>query len=322
MSAVPADVLVKREFINDALDPRRTESKFSLAMDAVTRGKSHAGESVTAYLEVLLDVLENLPVVQTREGAFDVRILAAIDVSKEFVNQYRNLVVVISESDHKDDFASPLIMFLEGVLKLKKQYPLDDRAAYLWRDAPGFMCRELFLSTQAALLANGAWRSVRRLLDHRYAIPDGEVSFGFNAFDGFQRSLDVFRNRRLDLQRVSVTADVLKERVRESALSFEQIMQADFVLHLFCLLKGAEPMQGWHARTLGFAHEQQLTGFDVFVDARAGKPGQGMSVLFDVPDWTRLYATLEPVMTGDGANLDGSLDYAGFVAANNAIFNH
>ncbi len=322
MSAVTTDALLSREAVDETLDPRRTESKFSLAMDAVTKEKSHAGSSVKAYLDVLLNVLSHLPVLPSRGSAFDTRIVANIEASKESVNQFRNFAVVIAESDKADDFTSHLSAFLEGVLAIKKNYSISVDAAYLWRDAPAFLCRELFVSTIAALLANGRWAAVVHLLNHRYQVSGNVGDFGFQAFDGFQRSLDVFRNRRLKLKRPSVSADILSERIKESALSFGQVMQADFVLHLHSLLGDGSASQVWYARTLGVAHEQRTTGFDLFIDIREGKSAGAPGALFGIGDWTQLHQRLEAVVANPLFDSEQSLDYLGFIAANNSMFIH
>ena len=322
MSALSTDVLLTREVVNEALDPRRTESKFSLAMDAVTKEKNHAGESVKAYFEVLLDVLNSFPVVQTRDGAFDVRILVTIDASKSFINQFRNLIVVIAEVPNAEDFRPHVTAFLEGILGIKKNYPISANAAYLWRDALSFLCREIFISTIAALLANGCWRSVRELLEHQYKVAGSNGEFGYCAFDGFQRSLDVFRNRRLKLNRCSITSDVLNERVKESALTFAQVMQADFILHIYSLFQNRAPVQMWHARTLGFADQHLVTGFDLFVDVRAGKAVDVLATLFDASDWTHFQSQLEAAVSRSVLKNESPLDYMGFISANNALFIH
>ena len=321
MSAVAAEVYSKRETIDDALDRHQTESKLSLAIDAVSNNKSHAASSLTSYLDALLRVLNSFHVVQPREGAFDVRILATVDASKGFVNEYRNLITAISKVEDANVYSPQVISFLEGVLDFKKNYQIKKTAAYLWRDALSFIGRELFLATITPLLANAQWALVRTLLRHQYAIADSQQTFGYTAFDGFQRSLDVFRNRRLKLQRLSVAADVLKERVEESSVDFENVMQTDFFLHINSLLNNHSPMNAWYARTLGHADEQVVCGFDLFVSARAGKMNDGLSQVFDVVDWAQLNEKLEATLRQSNCGVS-SIDYAGFIAANNTIFAH
>lgn len=322
MSAVPAEAYLKREAVNEALDPRQTESKLSLAIDAVSNNKSHAADSVQSYFDVLVRVLNSFHVVQPREGAFDARILATVDASKGFVNEYRKLVAVMAKVEDADVYSPQVISFLEGVLDLKKNYQIEETAAYLWRDALSFIGRELFLATMTPLLANAHWTFVRTLLRHQYKMAKSQQTFGYTAFDGFQRSLDVFRNRRLKLQRLSVAADVLKERVAESQVDFENVMQTDFFLHINSLLNGNSPMNAWYARTLGHADEQVVCGFDLFVSARAGKMNDGLSHVFDVADWAQLDEKLGATLRQSSCGAPSNIDYAGYIAANNTIFDH
>lgn len=322
MSAVPADVFVTREPFDEALDPRHTLSKLSLACDALSNDKEHAAKSTKSYLDALLNVLNNFHVVQPREGAFDARVLATVDASRSFVDEYRRLMSIIASSEKSESYSPQVIAFLEGVLDLKKNYPIQETAAYLWRDALGFISRELYLATVRPLLLQSRWVFVKQLLQHNYAVSGSEKTFRYTAFDSFQRSLDVFRNRRLQLQRLSVSADVLKDRVEESAIDFEGIMQTDFFLHVNSLLDGHDPMHAWRARTLGHASEQVVSGFELFVSARAGKIDAGLKQVLNVTDWTQLQGKLESALLKSNAGVSDSIDYAGFVAANNTIFDH
>ncbi len=114
---------------------------------------------------------------------------------------------------------------------------------------------------------------------------------------------------------------MLKDRVAESPFDFENVMQADFVLHLYSLMSNHPPMSAWNARILGHADEQLLTGFDLFVSARAGKINDGLIRLFDVADWTQLDAKLGQIRQSSSI-ASKHIDYSGFIAANNSIFDH
>jgi hypothetical protein len=50
------------------------------------------------------------------------------------------------------------------------------------------------------------------------------------------RSLDETRNRRLELNRLSATSGMMQKRATRKDVTFEQLMQADFVLHLHSIL--------------------------------------------------------------------------------------
>ena len=74
------------------------------------------------------------------------------------------------------------------------------------------------------------------LLNQRFYIQN-DVRYGrstmasFGVFHNHLESLN-HRNSRLQLNRLSVHADMLNERCTDSGISFNTIMQADFVLYL------------------------------------------------------------------------------------------
>lgn len=317
-STTHAEVVVRREALNAALDPRQTESKLSLALDAVRHNKGHADKSVNAYFDVLLQVLNSFPVIQSRQGAFDARVLVTIDASLPFINEYRSLMLAIAASEETERFNGALTRFLSGVLELKTHFKLGSTSAYLWLDALGFIARELFLSTLAPLLEQRRWSSVQALVTHDYQITEQHCRF--HAFDGFQRSLDVFRRRRLKLNRLSVSADLLRKRLERTELDFDSVMQADFVLHLITVL-GDDPVRhSWFARTLGFAESYIASGFDVFVSARAGKADEFLTRVMGVASWPELMTRIEQLAASCVICHPETVDYAGLMAANTAIF--
>ena len=59
--------------------------------------------------------------------------------------------------------------------------------------------------------------------------------------------LDEIRNKRLNLRRVSLTADLIKAHSTRSDISFEEIKQADLVLHYISELHGGR--FSWFPRT-------------------------------------------------------------------------
>ena len=70
---------------------------------------------------------------------------------------------------------------------------------------------------------------------------------GIEIFDLYSRALDEIRNKRLNLRRVSVTADLIKEHSTRKDISFDEIKQADLVLYYITELHGSR--FAWFPRT-------------------------------------------------------------------------
>ncbi|QXN26801.1 hypothetical protein KVP08_009710 [Shewanella putrefaciens] len=83
------------------------------------------------------------------------------------------------------------------------------------------------------------------------------------------KSLD-HRNSRLRLRRLSLHADILKERCSDSGISFEQMMQADFVLYVTEAMHGLNEgrRQEWWPETLVFKSFRGGT-FELFLRAES-----------------------------------------------------
>lgn len=300
--------------------PPNTASKCALACDALANGKSHAVQSAKSYLDTLLQTFDLFLVASDRDGPFDVKVLDAVDRSSVYVNEYREFILAVAATGQMRPFELVLIEFLEGVLKHKKTPGAGHSQAYLWRDSLRFIARELFVSTISALLLNKHWSTVRTLLQHPYQ-PPGLGTFSFEAFDGYFRSVDHFRNRRLKLQRISVSSDILKERMEASVMRFENIVQTDFVLHLYSLLRGEESLSFWVPRTISYAQDKVPGGFDLFVAARNETTSSFLQQLFEIQDWPLLLSAvrdrINPMKKRAQLNAD-ALDYEGFLAANSS----
>jgi len=74
------------------------------------------------------------------------------------------------------------------------------------------------------------------LLSQRYYVPDNSdygrsVMVSFTIFSQYMKSLK-YRNKRLNLRRLSLRANFLKKRCQTIGIDFRYLMQADFVLFI------------------------------------------------------------------------------------------
>lgn len=78
-------------------------------------------------------------------------------------------------------------------------------------------------------------------------------------------SLEHVRNERLRLNRISVTADILKERSDREILTFEDIISADLVLFLRAIFKGNH----WVPRTV--VYKRDFEAAEIFIRAESAE---------------------------------------------------
>ena len=137
-----------------------------------------------------------------------------------------------------------------------------------------FFAHELFLHCGALLIAEERYDLFNTLIEKNYYI-ERKADFGhepiveFTEFRQHLRLLE-FRNNRLNLNRLSVHADMLKERTASSGADFKKIMQVDFILFLRAELAEYDQYNRWWPETLvylGFVRR----GFELFERSRSAR---------------------------------------------------
>ncbi|HEX8444934.1 MAG TPA: hypothetical protein VF631_14945 [Allosphingosinicella sp.] len=126
---------------------------------------------------------------------------------------------------------------------------------------------EAFLAFCGALLAEERFDLLGQALSKPYLVRREETSGGrttsdFSIFNTYAESL-TRRTQRLKLNRIDLQADLMEEAHRNANPSFEDMMQADFILLLRSSLADQEPTRGWYPRSLVFAG-RRFRPFDVF----------------------------------------------------------
>ena len=152
----------------------------------------------------------------------------------------------LSQADH-----DLLHDYLEKVAQFQfRPFDVTQYNEYDW-DNYRFICRELVLCLIAALLKHGKYAHVATLVDSTYFYDSNtkrQAHTGIDLFDNYIRSLDDVRNVRLRLRRVSVTADMIKERAEGDAISFDELLCADLLLHYLTFLRADATDHFWQSQ--------------------------------------------------------------------------
>ena len=169
-----------------------------------------------------------------------------------------------------------------------------------------FILYELFLYATAALIESNRFEKVNILLEQGYYFPPGspEMSPGgllvpFTYFRNYLQSLE-YRNRRLNLQRTDLMADLIKERAKRRDLTFEDIMQADFILYIRHQLNGQEgdySRHSWFPVTLLYAAERYQP-FEIFARAQSAKYFDRIRTALGVSHKDELVKLIEQYQSG------------------------
>jgi hypothetical protein len=124
-----------------------------------------------------------------------------------------------------------------------------------------FVSQELLIHTVAVFLKSEYFSELNELLSSGLIKRKWNSKESGNIMQLYEpiEILDITRNRRLNLNRTSITADLIKERTTTGELTFDDITQADIILYLRALFT----QKHWFPRTLIY-HNEWVT-FDVFL---------------------------------------------------------
>ena len=219
------------------------------AIRAIQDGRPNRQGLETLFIKGVLTEVDKLYVTPTgndyHEGVYQA--IAGTKGLRDQVADYAETVAAFSADDPSS--VSPFIKLMEG-LGAHFGPPTTSGEFYPgWADLYSYFALEAFLIQTAALIRHSRWKSLRRLLDATYVVrgSQGEPTTAtFVSFDTQLVSLDEHRNRGLNLNRVSVSADLLKERCSPDKTGFNEVMEADILLALKAVARvGGDSTQTW-----------------------------------------------------------------------------
>ncbi|WP_085698366.1 toll/interleukin-1 receptor domain-containing protein [Pseudomonas sp. B26(2017)] len=211
-------------------------------IDALKNSRPHAGGALVEYFNLFSKNLIRFRL-SPSQGAtdFDQKVVDSIEQFFPARNELVEVFATIAQYDHSNG-AGPIIhKFFESLIPYLDR-PENITSYHKWDwDNFKFIIQEAFIVCIGVLLKHERYDLVDNLTSQRY-FSDGEnhgqsKMHSFGIFRNYLESLS-HRNNRLNLRRLSVHADLLKERCADSGLSFNSLMQADFLLYLKESLQG------------------------------------------------------------------------------------
>ena len=130
-----------------------------------------------------------------------------------------------------------------------------------------FLCYEFFLYAFTAFIVAKKYNAARQLLDHRYVAPQTYgghrlEAWSFRQFNTQAESLEEMCGKTDNSERLSVMADLVKERANRVDLRFRELVQADMILSI------AARTSGWYPRCM--VYSSGLGRFELFIRAIDG----------------------------------------------------
>ena len=205
------------------------------ALKAIQDGKANRHGIEHLFIDALMNEVKRL-YSEPDGNDYDEAIYQAIQRTKRLrdqLSEYFDALAAFSGDDTR--VLTNVSRLFEG-LGANFGPPERDGSYYPgWTDIYSFVALESFLMLTAALLRHERWALLRQLLRRTFIVRtdhNGPEAASYVAFDRWLKSIDEHRNSRLKLNRVSLSADMLKERCSSERTPFAELMQADVFLGL------------------------------------------------------------------------------------------
>ena len=248
-----------------------TASRFKRAIDAVRGGREHAVPATEEYFATVAAQFECLRIAAGSD-TFDDVVVQSVDGFLPYRNEAIEMFLALALYLDTAETRRLLHRFFEQLI------PFMERPEHITRfqewdfDNYKFIIHELFLYALAALLRHERFESAAYLLGNQYYIP-GRSEYGhdvvvdFDVMRQYMKSLE-HRNTRLKLLRLSVRADMLKDRCKGVGVEFRHLMQADFVAFLRSELDHLGEYPRWWPETLVWLGHHSTT-MEIFARSRS-----------------------------------------------------
>lgn len=226
---------------------------FKRCVDALKNQKTYASGAFDEYCTVFATNLEKFRILNPN-SEFDDVVIKNIKEFEPYRNEAIQLFITIAQYSPNEEIIQMLHRLLERLIPYMSRPSNISRWNEWDFDNYKFIVHELFLYTLAILLKYDRLDQANSLLQQQYYVPGNSdygrnVMVNFTVFREYMRSLE-HRNKRLGLRRLSVRADLLKERCTGTGIDFRYLLQADFVAFMRAEIEAEDEFKHWWPETL------------------------------------------------------------------------
>lgn len=269
-----------------------TSGHFRRAIDAIKSGRPQAMATAKEYLQVFTTEMGKLKI-DPEADPFDDAVMESIESFTPYRNEMIEFFATLALYSRDDELAPMVHGFFERMIPL---IGLSDHGREILTDNFKFVVHELFLYANAIFIREGRFEVAAHLMEREYYVA-GRSDYGrdvmvpYVIFRRYVESLEERRKRRLSLNRVSVHADLLKDRCKGIAVDFQHVLQADFILFLRSWLADGKYGEQWYPVSLLYL--DRSVALEVFARSRSKSFFDRSKVLLGVEEKEELRPTLE-----------------------------
>lgn len=218
------------------------------AITSIKEGKNIAGAALEEYLTIFSENLERIRIEPNDEVLFDDQVVKNVTDFSAHRNELLQVITNAVRYLEQQETADILHRFLESILI----YQEAPERLSSWRETDfdnyKFIIHEIFLYTITICLKYSKLHITTQLLDRSYYVTSRRTSAFLSNYECFYKDASTFnlRNQRLQLNRISLSADITSELNNTSGVSFSSLMQTDFLLFVRCEIHSGH----WWPKTL------------------------------------------------------------------------
>ncbi len=284
----------------------RTSHKVTTIHNALINEKKNYQVFIDDYYETFLQALVDFEIqtedLQTTPNIDDVIVnrLAEMKTLRDDYIKFLEVMCTFSLQFDLDKF----IAFFEKLLELitrqeSLKYPGRTIGSYM-SDHYKFFFYELFLYTSTIMIEKERYKELGTLLDTGFIVFSQKAnkteSYNFIMFNHIGEGLNKLRNERLQLRRISVTADLIKQRADHPKYNFEKLKEVDALLYFIGIMlneiKDNWYWHRWFPHTTAY-HLYNVTILDKMISKRYFEK---MKFIFNVTSVEELKAKIDKII--------------------------
>ena len=230
-----------------------TTATFKRCVEALKNNKPYAAGAYDEYCNKFTLNLERFRLSKP-DGEFDDAVIRSIEEFLPFRNEAIQLFTTIAQYSPTTEFVQKTHRFFESLIPYMHR-PSNINQYSEWDfDNFKFLVHELFLYALAVFIKHDRLAQAKYLLEQHYYLPGNSdhgrnVMVGYVVLREYLLSLE-HRNKRLGLRRLSLRADLLKERCNGTGIEFRYLMQADFIAFMRAEVEAENDYKKWWPETL------------------------------------------------------------------------
>lgn len=277
-----------------------TSAAHKRVIAALKENKPYSSGALDEYFSVFTENLERFRL-RDVTGEFDDAVVDSIEKFLPYRNEAIQLFMTIGHYAPTNENILRLHRFFESLIPYMNR-PKNIGQCREWDfDNFKFIVHELFVYAVAVLLKAERFEQANLLLTQQYYVAGNsdygkDVMKSFVVFREYMNSLE-HRNKRLDLKRLSVRADLLEHRSKTSGIEFRHVLQADFVLFLRAETEATDWDARWWPETLLYV-ERFHSAFEIFARSTSKQYFDKVKCLLGVDKPEDLNQLLELYATG------------------------